>query len=150
MSLPKIIVVATDFSACGESAQAEAVALAKALNARLIVAHIWQVPLSAPEGSWILIEEVYSQLEAAARTKLREVLEHVRAELPTSEELFWVGDPRAGIVKAASDMHADLIVLGTHGRTGLSRALLGSVAEWVVHHAPCDTWVVRARHSARE
>jgi nucleotide-binding universal stress UspA family protein len=148
MSLPKIIVVATDFSAHAQAAQADAIALAKALNAHLVLVHVWQVPLAAPEGAWVLIDDVCTQLEAAERAKQHEALEQVRAELPSAEGLFVVGDPRAGILAAARDKHADLIVLGTHGRRGLSRVLLGSVAEWVVHHAPCATWLVR--HGASE
>jgi nucleotide-binding universal stress UspA family protein len=58
-----------------------------------------------------------------------------------------LGDPRVEIVRAAEEGKADLIILGSHGRTGISRWLLGSVAEHVVRHAPCSVEVARARQS---
>jgi universal stress protein A len=143
MLLPRTIVAATDFSECGQRAVTEAAALAGRLGARLILLHVWQVSLASAEGSWVLLDDVYAQLEAAERSKLHELLQQIRAELPNAEEMFVVGEPRAAIVAAARDLQADVIVVGTHGRKGLSRVLLGSVAEWVVHHAPCATWLVR-------
>jgi len=148
MSLPKIIVAATDFSAAAARAQADAVALAKALKARLVLVHVWQPPLFAPEGFYT--EEVMSQLEADHQAKLNEALVHARAELPGAEQLLFLGDTRAGIVAAAHELQADLIVLGTRGHRGFQRALLGSVAEWVVHHALCATWLVREPDAARK
>ena len=58
------------------------------------------------------------------------------------------GDPRAEIVDEATDWRADLIVVGSHGHTGLTRLLLGSVAQAVVTHAPCSVEVVRRRRTA--
>jgi|SRR5690349_739668 len=58
------------------------------------------------------------------------------------------GDPRAEIVDEATDWRADLIVVGSHGHTGLTRLLLGSVAQAVVAHAPCSVEVVRRRRTA--
>jgi len=58
------------------------------------------------------------------------------------------GDPRTEIVDEATDWRADLIVVGSHGRTGLTRLLLGSVAQAVVAHAPCSVEVVRRRRTA--
>jgi len=54
-----------------------------------------------------------------------------------------VGSVRTAIVRAARDARVILIVMGTSGREGLRRAILGSVAEWVVGHAPCPVWTVR-------
>jgi nucleotide-binding universal stress UspA family protein len=141
--LPRIIIAATDFSAHGQAAEAAAVELAKKLDARLYLVHVWQVPRAAAEGMWIVLEEVWSQLQDADRAKLQAALDKARHELPAAEARFVVGDPRDGIVKTASELEADLIVLGTHGRTGLSRVLLGSVAEHVARHAACATWLVR-------
>jgi nucleotide-binding universal stress UspA family protein len=59
------------------------------------------------------------------------------------------GDPRHAIVEEAESWGADLIVLGSHGRTGLERALMGSAAEYVVRHAPCSVEVARDRGAAR-
>jgi len=54
------------------------------------------------------------------------------------------GDPRSALVDEARQEHADLIVVGSHGRSGLSKLLLGSVASHVVAHAPCSVLVVKA------
>lgn len=59
-----------------------------------------------------------------------------------------VGDPREAILDLARREHADLIVVGSHGRSGLTKLLLGSVASHIVTHAPCDVLVVRPRAKA--
>jgi universal stress protein A len=148
MPLPKTIIVATDFSAIAQRAQADGVALAKSLEARLVLLHIWQPPLFAREG--LYIDEVYSQLEANHQAMMRHALAHARAVLPAAEGRVITGVVRAGIVAAACELGADLIVLGTHDRHRLHHVLLGSVAEWVVHHAPCATWLVREPMSAHD
>jgi len=61
-----------------------------------------------------------------------------------------VGVPYHEIVEAAGELQADLIVITTHGHTGLKHVLLGSTAEWVVRHAPCPVLTVRRRDSSRE
>jgi nucleotide-binding universal stress UspA family protein len=67
----------------------------------------------------------------------------------TTETAVREGDPRSAIVDEAEEWEADLIVVGSHGRTGLSRWLLGSVAQAVVGHAPCSVEVVRRRPASR-
>jgi nucleotide-binding universal stress UspA family protein len=59
-----------------------------------------------------------------------------------------LADPREGIIDQAKDWKADLIILGSHGRTGFKRWIMGSVAESVVRHAPCSVEVVRSREAA--
>jgi nucleotide-binding universal stress UspA family protein len=61
----------------------------------------------------------------------------------TTRALVVEGDPREAIVKAARETHADLIVVGSHGRTGLSKLVMGSVASHVLAHAPCSVLVVK-------
>ena len=69
-----------------------------------------------------------------------------RLSLPTSTlEFVEVGEPAAAIVKAAKDWPANMIVIGSHGRHGARRALLGSVAEIVMRDAPCPVLVIRAK-----
>jgi nucleotide-binding universal stress UspA family protein len=64
------------------------------------------------------------------------------------ETIVRQGDPRREIVEAAKDWDAELIVVGSHGRTGLQRLILGSVAEYVVRHAPCSVEVSRRPKTA--
>jgi nucleotide-binding universal stress UspA family protein len=82
------------------------------------------------------------------RDHVEEALTHLRDLVPQSFTGTWeaevtTGDAAAEIVRMAQDRDVDLIVMGTHGRTGLRRTLLGSVAEHVVRHAPCPILIVR-------
>jgi len=78
-----------------------------------------------------------SECRAEAMSRLRQLLELERGKV-CWEAMVKRGDPRNVIMSEISAHHADLIVLGTHGRSGLSRAVLGSVAEYVARSAPCD------------
>jgi nucleotide-binding universal stress UspA family protein len=85
---------------------------------------------------------------ASAKEDARKLIESFRSRLtqPSSAlEFTPVGIPPTEIINAAKDWPADLIVIGSHGRGGLTRALLGSVAEDVMRHAPCPVLVVRAK-----
>lgn len=147
MGLPKVILVATDFSLDAKNAAAEAVQLAKRLDARCFLVHAWHVPIGPWEGGASMPMQVIAQVEAAATQCLEEALAVARAEYPAAEGKLVYGDPRDAISKIARELHADLIVVGTHGRRGVSRLLLGSVAEWLVRHATCDVLVARGSES---
>ena len=144
MDLPKTILVPVDFSPCGDEALQYALKLAKKLDARLCLVHAYLMPITSWEGGWAFPQDVISQLEAASRAELDKVLKKVQAEMPNVEAMFYNGDPRDSILKAAEDSGAGMIVMGTHGRRGITRALLGSVAEAVLRRADCV--VVTVRH----
>ncbi len=134
-----------DFSHSSELALRNAAALAKSMGASLVVLHVYELPshLLPPYGFAIAPE-----LLESARAQAREALERNREQ---AERL--VGAPVAavlvddtpwhGVVEYARAHGTDLVVVGTHGRTGVRHALLGSVAERVVRHAPCAVLVVR-------
>lgn len=85
---------------------------------------------------------------ASAKEDARKLIGDFRKRLPqqlTALEFVQIGAPLTEIVNAAKDWPADLIVIGSHGRGGIRRALLGSVAEGVMRHAPCPVLVVRAK-----
>jgi len=84
---------------------------------------------------------------ASAKDEARKLIDAIRLRLPqgNAREFVEIGGAASEIVKAAKDWPADLIVIGSHGRSGLKRALLGSVAEAVMRHAPCPVLVVRAK-----
>jgi nucleotide-binding universal stress UspA family protein len=123
----------TDFSEHSEFAFRLARALARDYNARLVLLHVAPVPTviyaggAVPPDPWLDTEE--------AKAKLRELegqAQGVRVESQVME-----GDPVDMILRAAEETNSDVIVMGTHGRTALSRLLLGSVAESVLRKAPC-------------
>ena len=134
MSFPyKRILCAVDFDDNAPSAIEEAAALARASDGVVILFHVvWVTPL-ASEG-YVLAELQKSQM-ADASLKLEELGRH-HLDGAKYELAIELGDPGDGIVAATSRCHADLVVMATHGRHGVSHLVLGSVAERVVRSSP--------------
>jgi len=93
------------------------------------------------------LEETNRQLTSQTARLTAEVAETVRASGLTVETAVRDGDPRSVIIDEATEWDADLIVIGSHGYTGIKRLLLGSVAQSVVSHAPCSVEVVRRKRT---
>jgi len=140
------ILVPTDFSAPSEEALRYAADLAARLSASVVVVHVIHEPFiaggewdlyvrDAPEMRQRLFSDASSRLSAVAETFERRGV-HV-----TTDVRF--GPPRDGIINAAEAAGADLIVMSTHGRSGLHHLLLGSVAEHVIRAAHCPVLAVR-------
>ncbi len=141
------ILVPTDFSECAAAALRWARALAKAFDAEIVLLHVVDLsyvwtPLSGPavfptpipaEVAERIAEQVHASLDALAR-KAPEV----------TRRLVRQGHPRQVILEVAEEIKADVIVMGTHGRRGVSHLFIGSVAEHVVRHAPVPVWTTRA------
>lgn len=142
MDLPKIILVPTDFSTYAQEALDYALKLAKQLDARVCIMNAYLMPVAGWEGAWAFPGDVISQLEADSRAKLDAAVKKACELLPGTTAKFYDGDPRDGVLKAARDIKADLIVMGTHGRRGLARAVMGSVTEYVLRHASCPVLAV--------
>jgi nucleotide-binding universal stress UspA family protein len=129
----KRILVATDFSECSERALDHAIALARAFGASITLLHAWEIPVYGfPDGSFIASPEASNRIMNAARDALTLTVDRrkdsgVRIEPELREDVAWMA-----IGAVAEEIDADLVVLGTHGRRGLSHALLGSVAEKVI------------------
>jgi nucleotide-binding universal stress UspA family protein len=143
MSFRKIL-VAVDESAFAARAADVGFELARSLGAEVAIIHVVDpaVDAYAPEGGMPV-----SQLVTLAQQDGRRLLAAFaqRAALqPALHEFIHVGKTATEIVKAAKDWPADLIVIGSHGRGGIDRLLLGSVAEAVMRHAVCPVLVVRA------
>lgn len=125
------ILVPTDFAAASESALELGVQLARAFDAQLTLLHVWELPIY-PYMDFMLNSEVISQVEDAAAQGLARALEELRTTLPAAHSKLKTGLPWQGILEASDELGVDLVVMGTHGRHGLSRLTLGSVAEKVV------------------
>ncbi len=143
----KRILAPTDFSAFGEVGLRAAAELASRVGARILLLHV--VPedeLEALAGAHQPrhpVDLIYQDLEAALLDQFRRVVPaEVRRGLAV-EPAVTVGAPTMEIVRAAQLKGADVIVMGTHGRTGLARVVLGSVTEQVVRRAPCPVLTVR-------
>lgn len=141
MSVFKHVLAATDFSEASAAATDLAIALAQDCGAGLTVLNVCEVP-TFPEA--IPPVDFVTTLSDVASTRLTGLLGEIRVRLPGAKGLVRVGSPWEEIVAAARDLGADLLVVGTHGRRGLTHALLGSVAERVVRTSPIPVLTVRS------
>lgn len=143
--LPKRILVPTDLSEGAEQALDYACELARMLGAEIHLLNVVAIPsLGVPELGVAMTSTIIDQLVTENQTAL-DRLAQTRCTAQLGQVLIRVGDPRDVIERIAEELGADLIVMGTHGRRGISRALLGSVAETVVRSAPCAVLTVRLR-----
>jgi nucleotide-binding universal stress UspA family protein len=138
------VLVPIDFSPYAEQALDYAIALAPKLQARVTLLHVIQAPLvaGADMGVWpspAFIEE----LETAITSDMEGYLARVTAAGLAGEIVVVHGVPFQEILDTAKKRQVDLIIMGTHGRTGLSHVFLGSVAEKVLRLAPCPVLVAR-------
>jgi nucleotide-binding universal stress UspA family protein len=145
------ILFATDFSKASQAAWKEAVALGKADGGRLIVAHALRMPPFTPEG--YVLPQTSSELEVAVRREATEQMESLLSRTRKAglraEGLLLKGRPEEVIPRAAKKQGVDLVVVGTHGRTGLPRLLLGSVASRIIAAAECPVLAVPGRIRSR-
>jgi nucleotide-binding universal stress UspA family protein len=134
-----------DFSPYAEHALDYAIALAQKLQAEVTVLHVIQSLAMGGADMGIVLPYTYMQeLEAGITSTLETALQRVTAAGLKGDMLVVHGVPFHEIITAAQRCQTDLIVMGTHGRTGLTHILLGSVAEKVVRLAPCPVLVVRS------
>ncbi|MFN0246397.1 MAG: universal stress protein [Kofleriaceae bacterium] len=136
--LAKNILVPTDFSECSMHALDYACELAQRLDASIHLVNCVSVP---PEINIALTQEMVETLRSGAEQALDKLVSRpgVRFARPQVVSM----DPREGILDAAQRTKADLIVLGTHGRRGFTRFMLGSVAEGVLRRATCPVLTLR-------
>jgi len=139
------ILVAVDFSDVSANALRAAAELAGKLNARLKVVHA--VPMQAAslpmEGGAVYIEDLQAKQVEEARERLKDFVRRHSEESSGVEQCVRAGDPTTEINRAAEELNADMIVVGTHGRSGLSHLLMGSVAESVLREAIVPVLCVR-------
>jgi len=146
------ILVPVDVGASSRPVVEMAIDLAQRFAATIELFHVWQPPAIVPTQLFVVPEAggVPMPAEDVARSlagaRLEELAASVRAAgVRDVRSHVGVGDPAHEIVELARSGRLDLIVMGTHGRTGVSHAVLGSVAEKVLRHAPCPILTVRAR-----
>jgi nucleotide-binding universal stress UspA family protein len=133
------ILVPVDFSPYSVGALEDALELAHVFQARLTLLHVMHIPRTVE----VDLHAYLPQMEAEARRQMEGYQQRVQAAGRTGDIVIVQGIPFQAVVDTARDQQADLIVMGTHGRTGLPHVLLGSVAEKVVRLAPCPVLVTR-------
>jgi len=148
MSRLRRILHPTDFSRASGAAFTRAVAMAKSERAPLLLVHVLAPPVPIA-GEGYISPKVYDDLEASAHAYAQKRLAALQAKARTagvkSVTLLLDGVAHEQIARAAKTKKADVIVIGTHGRTGLAKFFLGSVASRVVAVAPCPVLTVRGR-----
>jgi len=142
--LPKTVLVPTDFSDHAERATDYACELARKLGARVILLHAYALPSVGFPESIGFGAELAGRVVTVAEEALRAAKERRQASGVEIVTVAREGDPRDLILGTIEEHHADLVCMGTHGRRGLARAMLGSVAEEIVRHAPCAVLTLRA------
>lgn len=146
------ILAPTDFSEMSRASAREALELARASGARLVLLHVLAdaPPPLLPDVAGFHYADLVDNLQRRAEEELPEFLSGERTEGVEIDYQVAVGSPHQEIVRVADEIGADLIVLATHGRTGALHLLLGSVAERVVRHAGCDVLIVKSGRRRRE
>jgi nucleotide-binding universal stress UspA family protein len=140
----KKILCATDFSEGSKRAIDLACRLADEADGEVVLVHAWHVAMPVYAGEVVVPAAAVATITAEAERNLREALGTATAGKRRISSKLLAGQAWSAIVDAAAhDPAIDLIVVGTHGRTGLARILMGSVAEKVVRHAPCSVLVAR-------
>ncbi len=134
-----------DFSDASRAAMEMAVDLAQKMGATLVLLHAYPIPgYTFPDGSVVASPKMMDELAEQAERHLGEWRRDAESLGSRSvETVKAVGEPATEIVAYAREEKVDLLVVGTHGRTGLEHALMGSVAERVVRRAPCPVLTVR-------
>jgi nucleotide-binding universal stress UspA family protein len=149
--MPRIrrILHPSDFSPASARAFRYAVEAAKVNRARLVILHVLPPVVPVVGDEYVASPRVYVDLQRAAREEgerqVKRLVSRAKQAGLRAVGILREGTPADGIVRAARGTRAGMIVMGTHGRTGVARLLLGSVATRVIGTAPCPVLTVRAR-----
>jgi nucleotide-binding universal stress UspA family protein len=146
MNLFHRILVATDFSEASTPAFQEALLMAKENGSELLIANAYQHPnrLEADSVAAGVYEEWDRNLRAEIEGKLNALIVEAQKAGIAARPLVLAGPAHEAITDAAKDNDADLVIMGTHGRKGVSRLFLGSVASRVIATAPCPVMTIHA------
>jgi nucleotide-binding universal stress UspA family protein len=150
------ILVPTDFSDCSGAAFVFACDLAKKLGAKITLLHVWDVPFLWPSVGDTMVtvpaEEPMTVAQLVKKRANEEIQRFLAEKAPQGVDVtarLEMGDPTRVVCELAQSQRHDLVVMGTHGRTGLSRMLAGSVAENVVRHCAVPVLTVRTPDEAQ-
>lgn len=145
----KNILVALDYADTCQSVFNRAIELAQPLDANLNLLNVLKPEADASltnspysDGDWKVYADRYRDLETASLTLFKNLTDKAKETEIQAKFTQMTGSPGPVICQLACDWDADLIIVGSHGRKGLSEMLLGSVSNYVVHHATCSVMVV--------
>lgn len=143
------LLLAVDGSTCSQAPVQEVRSRPWPPGSRVRVLTVMENPQPPPNAFWpeayVIPEAIYEQVRKNAEALVARVADALRGRGLDVETKVITGDPRVGIIDEAKAWGADLVLIGSHGYTGIKRWLMGSVAQYVVGHAPCSVEVVRNR-----
>jgi nucleotide-binding universal stress UspA family protein len=144
------ILVPTDFSDSARHALTYGISFAREYEAELVLLHVVEtVPVGYASDLFpVPMAEVFQEISGYAKTELAKIAEEARAKGVTVRETVVQGKPSAEIARVASEEQVDMIVLGTHGKGMLDKAIFGSTTERVVRRSPCPVLTVRPTEHA--
>jgi nucleotide-binding universal stress UspA family protein len=145
----KHLLVPVDFGAPSERALAAAVDLARRFGSRLTLVHVCEIPSYVYGGMTFATTDLLGPIEQAAREQLDKTLRRVQTVVPGATGLMRQGSPALELLAIIAEQRPDLVVVGTHGRTGVSHALLGSVAEKIVRLSEAPVLTMREASPSR-
>lgn len=146
LTLPRKILVPVDFSPSSEQALDYALALAAKLDATVHVLNVIPIPAhGVPELGIALTSSVIDEIVRDNQAALDKLVAARAGKAKLAEPLLRTGDARDMILHTIEEVGADLVIMATHGRRGVVRALLGSVTEMVVRVSPVPVLTVRAK-----
>ncbi len=150
--LPKKILFCTDFSRNNEPARKLAAEYARAFGANLLIVHVIDSSTFPNYVDWIgeELEQIFHRTEAAANVRLKSLAKKCGQILGGVRTLCRIGSPAEEIVSLADERSVDLIVVGTHGRTGVKHLVMGSIARSVLKTAHRPVLIVEAPTSEEE
>jgi nucleotide-binding universal stress UspA family protein len=145
MRMPRTILVPTDFGDASIAALDFAVDLVEGTDAKIYVLNTFEIPIvGLPDGIVVATAELTSRIVNAAQKGLDDAVARYEGRRVVMTPLLKQGDARKVILAQAKELDADLVCIGTHGRRGIARALIGSVAEGVVRSSPIPVVTVHA------
>ena len=146
--MKRTILHPTDFSPASRAAFTHALALAREERAELVLVHVLATVMPMVGDGYVspqTFDDLQRSMRAQAQKQLDRLLAKAKAARVRARGLLYEGVAADAIARAARSQRAKLIVMGTHGRTGLTRLFMGSVAERVIGTAPCPVLTVRGK-----
>ncbi len=138
------ILVPHDFGVLAQAALSLALTWAERFGASITILHVYEAPTFDMHEGQIVSYEFEAIIQREARIALDELAARPRPETVDVDTMLRRGTPWSEIEAVAKELKSQLIVMGTHGRRGIARALIGSVAERIVRTAPCPVLTVHA------
>ncbi len=145
----RTILVPVDFEEASDRAVEAAADLAKTFGSKLVLMHAYELPFYPyPGASLTATTDLPRAIRDAATAGLDGIIARLKTKIGPCESILRAGPPADEILAVAKEKHADLIVMGTHGRTGIAHALLGSIAEKVLRRSEVPVLTMHAQRGA--